>query len=47
MLDFASDVTRSATAILVALPVRRLNAFSICDSENDFHKQPMKRTDPL
>lgn len=35
------------TAVLLALPVRCLNAFSICDSENDFHKQPVRWTDPL
>lgn len=42
MSGFASDVTRSATAVLVAVTVRSRNEFSICDSENCFHKQPVR-----
>lgn len=47
MLGFASAVMRSATAVLVAVTVRSRNVFSVCDSENGFHKQPVRWAVPL
>jgi len=44
---FANDVMRWAAVILVAVTVSSRNEFSICDSENCFHKQPVRWADLL